>query len=127
MVLKYVKEQIFLGQLEARKIYGKINNADLHTKPLRSSSFQHMAHKIRGQPAPIPASTSTSLVDVFPDPPTEIVSLNGMDVTSQPNTETKRVHLDPTDDISGLKRRRKHLLRYITSPVIGSDGGYGCG
>ena len=28
------------------------------------------------------------------------------------------MHPDPTDDISGAKRRRAHLLRYITSPVI---------
>ena len=40
-----------------------------------------------------------------------------MDVTGQPNTETKRVHPDPTDYIPGAKRRRAHLLRYITSPV----------
>ena len=40
-----------------------------------------------------------------------------MDVTGQPNTETKSVHPDPTDDIPGAKRRRAHLLRYIISPV----------
>ena len=34
MVINYVKEQIALGQIEARKIYGKLNNA---TKHLRSS------------------------------------------------------------------------------------------
>ena len=28
MVLNYIKEQIALGQIEARKIYGKLNNAD---------------------------------------------------------------------------------------------------
>ena len=39
MVLNYIKEQISLGQIEAHKIYGKLNNADLHTKPLRSSAF----------------------------------------------------------------------------------------
>ncbi len=42
----------------------------------------------------------------------------GMDITGQPNMETKRVHPDPTDDIPGANRRRAHLLRYITSPVI---------
>jgi hypothetical protein len=41
MVLNYIKEQIALGQIEARKIYGKLNTADMHTKTLRSSeSFQ---------------------------------------------------------------------------------------
>ena len=60
MVLNYIKEQIALGQIEARKIYGKLNNADMHTKPLRSSDFAKMAHKILGQPAPPPVTTSTS-------------------------------------------------------------------
>ncbi len=31
MVPNYIKEQIALGQIEARKIYGKLNNADMHT------------------------------------------------------------------------------------------------
>lgn len=31
MVLNYIKEeQIALGQIEARKIYGKLNNAEIH-------------------------------------------------------------------------------------------------
>ena len=84
MVINYVKEQVSLGQIEARKIFGKLNNADLHTKPLRSSSFQHMAHKILGQPAPITIITPSPLVDEIPDPPTEIVPLTGMDVTIAP-------------------------------------------
>jgi hypothetical protein len=116
MVLNYVKEQISLGQIEARKIFGKLNNADLHTKPLRSSAFPHMAHKILGHPAPI--TISPPPVDESPDSLTEIVPLIGMDVTGQPSSETKRVHPDPTDDTPGAKRRRAHLLRYITSPVI---------
>jgi hypothetical protein len=45
MVLNYIKEQIALGQFEARKIYGKLNNADMHTKPLCSSDFAHMASR----------------------------------------------------------------------------------
>ena len=52
MVLNYIKEQIALGQIEARKVYGKLNYADIYTKPLRSPDFTHMAHKILGQPAP---------------------------------------------------------------------------
>jgi len=52
MVLNYIKEQIALGQIEARKIYGKLNTADMHTKPLRSSEFLAMANKILGRPPP---------------------------------------------------------------------------
>ena len=116
MVINYVKEQVSLGQIEARKIFGKLNNADLHTKPLRSSSFQHMAHKILGQPTPL--TISPPPVDESPDSPTEIVPLVGMDVTGQPSRETKRVHPDPTDDTPGAKRRRAHLLRFLSSPVL---------
>jgi hypothetical protein len=36
MVVNYVKEQIATEQIKTRKIFGKLNNADLHTKPLRS-------------------------------------------------------------------------------------------
>jgi hypothetical protein len=118
MVLNYVKEQISLGQIEARKIFGKLNNADLHTKPLRCSAFQQMAHKILGQPAPIVPSSTSTLVDEISDSSTEIVPLDGMDVTGQPSSETKRVHPDPTDDTPGAKRRRAHLLRFISSPAI---------
>ena len=41
-----------------------------------------------------------------------------MDVTGQPSSEAKRVHPDPTGDIPGAKRRRAHLLRFLTPPVI---------
>ena len=79
MVLNYIKEQIALGQIEARKIHGKLNNADMHTKPLRSSDFMHMAHKILGQPA------STSTASTTPTTlPTEKMSASDMDVESQP-------------------------------------------
>jgi hypothetical protein len=66
MVLNYIKEQIASGQIEARKIYGKLNNADMHTKPLRSSDFAKIAHKILGQPAPSPVTTPA----YFPTYPT---------------------------------------------------------
>ena len=56
MVLNYIKEQIPLGQIEARKIYGKLNTADMHTKPLRSPEFLTMAHKILGHPPPLRVS-----------------------------------------------------------------------
>ncbi len=121
MVLNYVKEQISLGQIEARKIFGKLNNADLHTKPLRSSAFKTMAHRILGQPS---VASHTSTVPPIPpvneivDPQTEQVPRFGMDVTGQPSSEAKRVHPDPTGDIPGAKRRRAHLLRFLNPPVI---------
>ena len=59
MVLNYIKEQIPLGQIEARKIYGKLNTADKHTKPLRSPEFLTLAHKILGHPPPLRVSSST--------------------------------------------------------------------
>jgi hypothetical protein len=121
MVLNYVKEQISLGQIEARKIFGKLNNADLHTKPLRSSAFKTMAHRILGQPSvasPTSTLSPTPPVNDIVDSQTEQVPRFGMDVTGQPSSEAKRVHPDPTGDIPGAKRRRAHLLRYITSPVI---------
>jgi hypothetical protein len=107
MVLNYIKEQISLGQIEAHKIYGKLNNADLHTKPLRSSAFRTMAHKILGQPPPI---IETLL------PPTqssaEKVSYTDMDISCQPLSERKRVPGEP-DESTGAKRRRTHFLRYL--------------
>ena len=118
MVLNYVKEQISTGQIEARKIFGKLNNADLHTKPLRSSAFPTMAHRILGQPSlSLPKSTTPPVNDIV-DPQTEQVPSLGMDVTGQPSSEAKRVHPDPTGDIPGAKRRRAHLLRFLTPPVI---------
>ena len=48
----YQGTEIALGQIEARKIYGKLNTADMHTKPLRSSEFLAMANKILGRPPP---------------------------------------------------------------------------
>ena len=107
MVLNYIKEQISLGQIEAHKISGKLNNADLHTKPLRSSAFRTMAHKILGQLPP----TETPL------PPTqssaEKVSYTDMDTSCQPLSERQRVPGEP-DESTGAKRRRTHLLRYLT-------------
>ena len=71
MVLNYIKEQIALGQIEARKICRKLNTADMHTKPLRSSEFLSMAHKILGQPPP---KSFTSPAISFSTVPTETVS-----------------------------------------------------
>jgi hypothetical protein len=86
MVLNYIKEQIALGQIEARKIYGKLNNADMHTKPLRSSDFAHMAHKVLRHPAP-------PIVHIPPPPIllAEKMSVRDMDANSQASNERKRL------------------------------------
>ncbi len=89
MVLNYIKEQIVLGQIEARKIFGKLNTADMHTKPLRSSEFLTMAHKILGQPPPIKQSVLT--ITTSPPLPAETVScIMDTDVKSQSGNEAKR-------------------------------------
>jgi hypothetical protein len=111
MVLNYIKEQIAVGQIEARKIYGKLSNADMHTKPLRSSDFAKMAHKILGQPALSPVTTPTSP----PTLPVENKSVSDLGVDSQPSNEKKRLCLPATTNISdGVKRRKEHLDRYVS-------------
>ena len=79
MVVNYVKEQIATGQIEARKIFGKLNSADFHTKPLRSQAFTHMAAKIFGQPSEAPT-------DPHKTENVEIVSsgMNDMKVAREP-------------------------------------------
>ena len=96
MVLNYIKEQIALGQIEARKIYGKLNNADMHTKPLRSSDFAKMAHKILGQPALQIVNTTTPL----PALPAENKSVSDLDVKSQPSNGRKRLWLPDATNLS---------------------------
>jgi hypothetical protein len=87
MVLNYIKEQIALGQIEARKIYGQLNTAEMHTKPLRSSEFLAMANKILGRPPP---PLPTTPLDKSPSnppsisPPAETVSYSDMAVEGQP-------------------------------------------
>jgi hypothetical protein len=83
MVLNYIKEQMSLGQIEARKIYGKLHNADLHTKLLRSSAFRTMAHKILSQPPPIEAHLLPT------QSPAENVSHTDMDTSCQPLSDIK--------------------------------------
>jgi hypothetical protein len=128
MLLNYIKEeQIALGQIEARKIYGKLNMADMHTKPLRSAEFLAMAHKILGHPPPPPLSiilsdtnqpTPTSIY-----PSAETMSYSDMDVEGQPSTETKRsLPPDPATAINA-KQRKAHILRYITRPASDSPMG----
>ena len=126
MELNYIKEQIALGQIEARKIYGKLNTADMHTKPLRSSEFLAMANKILGRP---PSPLNTTSLDKSPSiplsisPPAETVSYSDMDVECQPSTETKRsLPPDPATTINA-KRRKAHILRYITRPASDSPMG----
>ena len=115
MVLNYIKEQIALGQIEARKIYGKLNNADMHTKPLRSSDFAHMAHKILGQPAAIPPSSHTTSTL----PVANMSAVNDMDAGSQPSNERKRSWLPTeTNASAGTKRRKEHLSRFLTRPAL---------
>jgi hypothetical protein len=117
MVLNYIKEQIALGQIEARKIYGKLNNADIHTKPLRSSDFAHMAHKILGQPAAIPPSSHTPSTL----PVANRSAVNDMDAGSQPSNERKRSWLPTeTNALAGVKRRKEHLSRFLTRPASDS-------
>ena len=127
MVLYYIKEQIALGLIEARKIYGKLNTADMHTKPLRSAEFLAMAHKILGHPPP--PSPSTILSNTSQPTPTSIspaaetMSYSDMDVEGQPSTETKRsLPPDPASTINA-KRRKAHILRYITRPASDSPMG----
>ena len=91
MVLNYIKEQISLGQIDAHKIYGKLNNADLHTKPLRSSAFRTMAHKILGQPPPI----ETPLLST--QPPAEKVSDTDMDTSCQRSAKESEYPESPTN------------------------------
>ena len=63
IVLNYIKEQNALGQIEDGNIYGKLNTADMHTKPLRSAEFLAMAHKIHYHPPP-----STGHKPIYPYP-----------------------------------------------------------
>ena len=99
MVVNYVKEQITLGQIQARKIYGKLNNADLHTKPLRCPSFTTMTHRILGQPSPSSADY-------------ELPSVEDSGLSPALHVGTK--HLLPTTPPSseGAKRRKAHALQY---------------
>jgi len=124
MVLNYIKEQISLGQIEARKIYGKLNTADMHTKPLRSSEFLTMAHKILGHPPPSRAS-STSTPTPLPSTISAetVLPIVGMDAEGQPSTEAKRslAALDATT--INAKRRKAHILRYVTRPASDSTLG----
>ena len=110
MVVNYVEEQIALGPIQARKIYGKLNNADLHTKPLRCPSYTTMAHRILGQP-------STSSADT--EPPT--VEDSGL----SPDLHVGTKHLLPATPPSseGAKRRKAHALQYVThtAPLSKSD------
>ena len=121
MVLNYIKEQIALGQIEARKIYGKLNTADMHTKPLRSAEFLAMAHKILGRPPPPKILTTpldTSQPTATPTtPPAETVSFYDIDVEGQPIIETKRSLPPDPATTNNAKRRKTHILRYITRPA----------
>ena len=120
MVLNYIKEQIALGQFEAHKIYGKLNHADMHTKPLRSSEYKHMALRILGQPQPnIPIPTPSLTAEIA-------APYYAADTAGQPRTGAKRAlraspYATTTDAAtSNAKRRKAHLLRFITPSVADS-------
>ena len=92
-------------------------NEDMHTKPLRSSDFAHMALKILGQPAPLTPPTH-----ITPTLPVENMSVSDMDARSQPSTERKRSWLPTeTNASAGAKRRKEHhLSRFLTRPALDS-------
>jgi hypothetical protein len=58
MVVNYVREQLELGLIQALKIKGELNNADLHTKKLRDKSFAVKADNILGSHAALYTSDS---------------------------------------------------------------------
>jgi hypothetical protein len=121
MVLNYIKEQITLGQIEARKIYGKLNTADMHTKPLRSSAFLTLAHKILGQPPP-----HNPLVTTASTPEEIVASPYAMDAEGQPRIGAKRSlwassHATATESSPNAQRRKAHILRYITPNIADSQ------
>ena len=85
MVFTYVKEQIALGQIEARKIFGKLNNADLHTKPLRSPAFKIMAGNLPSLPPLDP-----SIIILAKDAEIMSSSVTDKDATVAPSRGLKR-------------------------------------
>ena len=119
MVLNYIKEQIVLGHIEARKIFGKLNTAAMHTKPLRSSEFLTMAHRILGQPPPL--NQSVSILSTSSPLPAETVScIMDTDAKSQPGNEAKRSLPADSAPTINAKRRKAHILRFITRPASDS-------
>lgn len=48
MLINYVREQVELGLVSIEKINGKLNRADIHTKPLRNGDFGIHANSILG-------------------------------------------------------------------------------
>jgi hypothetical protein len=111
MVLNYIKEQIVLGQIEARKIFGKLNTADMHTKPLCSSSeFLTMAHRILSQPPPLNQSVST-LSTSSPLPAETVSGIMDTDAKSQPGNDAKRSLPADSAPTINAKRRKAHILR----------------
>ena len=109
MVLNYIKEeQIAFGQIEARKIYVKLNNAEMHiheATPLL---------KIREYGSQNPRTTGPTLFHLLLSCRRKVF----MDVNSQPSNERKRLGLpDATRISAGTKRWKEHLDRYVTRPA----------
>jgi hypothetical protein len=119
VLINYIKKQIVLGHIEARKIFGKLNTADMHTKPLRSSEFLIMAHRILGQPPPL--NQSVSILSTSSPLPAETVSyIMDTDAKSQPGNEAKRSLPADSAPTINAKRRKAHILRFITRPASDS-------
>ena len=118
MVSNYSKEQIVLGLIEARKIYGKVNTAEMHTKPLRSSELLSIAHKILDQLPPQPLMPTVSSSSTLP---TETVScIMDTDVKSQLSNETKRSLLADSAHMPNSTTQGTHPSLYY-SPCFGLD------
>ena len=116
------KSRSHFGQIEARKIYGKLNNADLlHTKPLRSPAFKIMANKILGNLPSLPPP-DPSIIILAQEAEIMSSSVTDMDATVAPSRGLKRNRSDTPEKVahSGAKRRKAHVLKYITSPAMGS-------
>jgi hypothetical protein len=61
MLINYVREQVELGIVSIEKINGKINRADIHTKPLRNGDFGIHANSILGIRTELPVVRGESI------------------------------------------------------------------
>jgi hypothetical protein len=93
-----------LGQIEARKIYGKLNNADLYTNRYAPPHFRLWLTR---------SSANNRLLSRHLYPLAEKVSHTDMDTSCQPLSKRKRVPGEP-DKSTGAKNCRMHHLRYHT-------------
>jgi hypothetical protein len=82
-----------------------LNNADLHTKPLRCPSYTTMAHRILGQPSTSSADTEPPTVEDSGLPPDLHVGTKHLQLATPPSSE--RCYL----------RRKAHAWQYVTYTV----------